>query len=134
VEKHKKEDQIRISLTHWSSGFGENGRNCMKDLYYWLQTVDQLAISVTIGTELLGFVLEEVEDSIGRVAVLEGLGEGICGKVYPCLLGIVGQSGIENGLKAGRHGMSGCWWAREGDSSCLLSVIPYQWRFTAEIE
>ena len=96
----------------------------MKDLYYWLQTVDQLAISVPKGAELLGFVLKEVEDSIGRVAVLEGLGEGTCGKVYPCLLGIVGQSGIENGLKAGRHGMSGWRWAREGDSSCRLSDYP----------
>jgi hypothetical protein len=32
----------------------------MKELYYWLQTVDQLAISVSIGTELLCFVLKEV--------------------------------------------------------------------------
>jgi hypothetical protein len=93
----------------------------MKDLYYWLQAVDQLAISVPIGTELLGFVLEEVEDSIGRVAVLEGLGEGICGKVYPCLLSIVGQSGIEDGLKAGGHGTSG--WQRVREGGVLVSLI-----------
>jgi hypothetical protein len=42
----------------------------MKDLYYWLQTVDQLAIYVSIGIELLGFVLKEVKDRIGRLAVL----------------------------------------------------------------
>ena len=53
-----KKDQIRIRVAHWS-GFGENGRNCMENLYYWLQTVDQLAISISIGTEMLGFVLEE---------------------------------------------------------------------------
>ena len=93
----------------------------MKDLYYWFQKVDQLAISVSKDTELVGFVLKEVEDGIGRVAVLEGLGEWIRGKVYTCLLGIVGQSGVENGLKAGRHGTSGRWWAGEGDS-CLISI------------
>jgi hypothetical protein len=43
--------------------------------------------------------LKEVDDGVGRLAALEGLGEGICGEVYLCLLSIFHQGGIENGLK-----------------------------------
>ena len=75
----------------------------MKDLYHWFETVDQLAISISIGAELLCFVLKEVQDGIGSLAVLEGFGEGICGEVYPCLIGVVRQGSIEDGLKAGRR-------------------------------
>lgn len=78
----------------------------MKDLYYWFQAVDEFAISISVGTELFCFVLKEVEDGIGRIAVLEGLREGMCGQICLCLFGIVRQSGIENRLKAGRHGAS----------------------------
>jgi hypothetical protein len=76
----------------------------MKDLYYWFKIVDQLAIFISIGVELLGFVLKEVENGICRMAVLDGLGEGICSEVYPCLFGIVRQGSFKNGLKAGREG------------------------------
>ncbi len=62
----------------------------MKHLYYRLKKVDQFAISIAICLELVCFVLKEVEDAIGGVASLEGLDEGICGKVYACLFGIVG--------------------------------------------
>jgi len=76
----------------------------MKNLYYGLKIVDQFAIAVTIGLELLCFVLKEVEDVVGSVAILEGLGGRVCGEVYACLFGVVGQRGIENGLKVGRGG------------------------------
>ena len=73
----------------------------MKDMYYWFKTVDKLAISIAICLELVCFVSEEIEDGIGGVAILEGLGGGMCSEVYACLFGIVGQGSIENGLKVG---------------------------------
>ena len=75
----------------------------MKDLHYWFKTVDQLAIPIAICLELLCFVSEEIKDDIGGVAILEGLGGGMCSEVYACLFGIVGQGSIENGLKLGRE-------------------------------
>ena len=82
----------------------ENARRCMKDLHNWLETVDQTAISVAILLELVCFVLKEIEDIIGRLAVLELLGKRVSGKVYPCLVEIISQGSIENGLKVGRGG------------------------------
>ena len=78
----------------------------MKDLYNWFKTIDQLSISIAIILELLCSVLKEVEDGIGRIAVLERLGGRMCCEVYFCLLGIVGQCGIKNGLEIG----GGCRW------------------------
>ena len=73
----------------------------MKDLYYGFKTVDQFSIPIAICLELLCFFSEEIKDSIGGVAILEGLGRGMFGEVYACLLSIVRQSNIENGLKVG---------------------------------
>ena len=61
----------------------------MKDLYYGFETVDQLAIPISICLELLCFVSEEIEDRIGGVAILEGLRRGMCSEVYAGLLSIV---------------------------------------------
>jgi hypothetical protein len=76
----------------------------MKHLYYGLKIVDQFAISIAVCLELLCFVLKEFEDVVGRVTILDGLGERTCGEVYACLFGVVGQRGLENGLKVGRGG------------------------------
>jgi hypothetical protein len=61
----------------------------VKHLYYWLKTVDQFAISITICLKLVCFVLKEVENAVSGVTNSEGLDEGICGKVYTCLFSIV---------------------------------------------
>ena len=76
----------------------------MKNSYDRFKAVDQFAIAVTICLELVCFVLEEVDNRVGRVAVLKYLGRGMSGEVYSCLFKIIGQSGIENGLEVGRRG------------------------------
>jgi hypothetical protein len=73
----------------------------MKDMHKWFETVDQLSISIAAILELFRFDLKEIEDVIGRLAALERLGEGAVGEVYPGLLEVVGQRGIENELKVG---------------------------------
>ena len=79
----------------------------MKDLYYWLETVDQLAISVAISLKLICFVFQEGENCVGGPGILESLCRGMYGEVYSCLFGIFGQGGIENRLKIGRGGHCG---------------------------
>ena len=74
----------------------------MEYLYKRLETVHEFAIPIAICLELVCFVLKDVEDRIGRVAVLDGLGGGMNGEVYGCLSGIIGQGGVEYGLKVGR--------------------------------
>ena len=76
----------------------------MKYLYNRLETVYQFAIPIAICLELICFALKDVEGRISRVAVLEGLGGGMSGEVYACLFGIIGQGGVEYGLKVGRGG------------------------------
>ena len=76
----------------------------MKYLYNRLETVHQFAIPIAICLELICFVLKDVEDRFGRVAILEGLGGGMSGEVYAGLFGIIGQGGVEYGLKFGRGG------------------------------
>lgn len=90
-----------IQWAHYDT-LAQNVRNCMKHLYYGLKIADQFVVSVAVCLELLCFVLKEFEDVVGRVTILEGLGERTCGKVNSCLFGIVGQRGIEDGLKIGR--------------------------------
>ena len=89
-------------MAHHRGSLAKNARDCMKDLYYRFKTVDQLPIPIAICLELVCFVSEEIKDGIGGVAILEGLGRGMCCKVYPCLFSIVGQGSIKNGLKVGR--------------------------------
>ena len=62
----------------------------MKDLYYGFKTVDQFAIPIAVCLELLRPVSEEIKDSIGGVAIFEGLCKGMCNEVYASLFGIVG--------------------------------------------
>ena len=91
-----------IRSAHHRGNLGKNARDCMKNLYYGFKTVDQLSIPIAICLELLCFVLEETKDGIGGIAILEGLGRGMCDEVYASLFGIVRQGSIENGLKVGR--------------------------------
>jgi hypothetical protein len=76
-------------------------------MYDWFETVYQTAISITIYAKLICSVEKEVENCVGRLTVLDGLGEWICCEVNPSLFSIVGQGGIENALKIGR-GHSTC--------------------------
>ena len=97
----RSDDLIRSA--HHRGSLSKNARDCMKYLYNGFKTVDQLSIPIAIRLELLCFVSEEIKDGIGGVAILEGLGRGMCGEVYACLLCIVGQGSIENILKVGRR-------------------------------
>jgi hypothetical protein len=74
----------------------------MKDLHNWFETVNQLAISITIVLELLRFVLKELKNSIGGLAVPEFFDKWILGQIYPGMLAIFSQGCTENGLKIGR--------------------------------
>lgn len=71
----------------------------MKDLHNWLETIDQLAIFVAMVLKLLCFVLEELEDSIGGLAVLEFFGKRVLGQVYPGMITIFSQGCVENEMK-----------------------------------
>lgn len=68
----------------------------MKDLDYWLKTVDQFTISIAISLKLFCFISKDVENCVGGAAILESLGGGMGGEVYSCLFGIFGQGRIEN--------------------------------------
>ena len=75
----------------------------MKDLHNWFEKVDQLVVSIAIIFELVCFVLKELDDSVGRLAVLELLGRRVFGKVYPSFVEVVSQGSIENKLKVVRR-------------------------------
>jgi hypothetical protein len=64
-----------MKRAYGASDTTENARRRMKDLHNWLETVDQVVISAAILLELICFVLKEIEDIIGRLAVLELLGK-----------------------------------------------------------
>ena len=94
----------------------------MKNLHNRSKEFDQLVISVSGVLELVYFILKELEDSIGRLAILEFLGKWILGQFYSSVLAIVGQGYVENDIKVGRgdhcrgHGTDGserkCWLQR----------------------
>jgi hypothetical protein len=68
----------------------------MKDLHNWFETIDQLAISIAIILEILCFVLKELEDSIGGLAVPKFFGKWILEQVYTRILSVFSQGRIEN--------------------------------------
>jgi hypothetical protein len=74
----------------------------MKDLHNWFKRVDQLMVSIATIFELVCFVLKKLEDSVGRLAVLEFLGRRVFGKVYPSFVEVVSQGSIENKFKVVR--------------------------------
>jgi len=85
-----------IRQTHHSGSLAQNGGDCMKDLHYRLETVDQFTIFILIGLKLFCFVSKDVENCVGGAAILESLDGGMRSEVYSCLFGIFGQGGIEN--------------------------------------
>ena len=95
-------------MTHEASDLAENGGKRMKSLNYRAKAADQVPIAFPIVFELACFVLKQVENRLGRVATLKFVGESIICDIYPCLLGIIGQS-IEKELKIRRgNGCCGC--------------------------
>ena len=76
----------------------------MEYLHNRLETVYQFAIPIAICVELVCFALKDVEDRFGRVTVLKGLCGWMSGEVYARLFGIIGQGGVEYGMKVGRGG------------------------------
>jgi len=75
----------------------------MNRRHYRIKTVDELAISLSILLELLRLISEQLKYVIGRIAGFELVGERVLGRIDPNLLGIVGQSSIENVLKRRRR-------------------------------
>jgi hypothetical protein len=105
VIRPEKDESIRRA--HQGGRLANNARDGMKHLYDRLETVYEFTIPITICLELICFALKDVEDGVGRVAVLEGFGRGMSGEVYTRLFGIIGQGSVEYGLKIGRgHGKS----------------------------
>jgi len=79
---------------HGSGSLAENCGNLMENLYDWFKVVDQFSVSVPVCVELVCSVLQEVENGVGVVAIPDGLGKGMRGKVYTRLRGIVRQRSI----------------------------------------
>ena len=68
---------------------------------YWTKAVDEGAIFVPIGFELVLSLSEYPNDVVRGIAVVEVFCRGMAGKVYSGLLEIVVQCRIQNGLKSG---------------------------------
>jgi hypothetical protein len=64
----------------------------MEELDNRAETVDQFAMFCPISPKAACSVLKQLKDSIGRVTILKRFGERIFCEVYPCLVGIIGQS------------------------------------------
>ena len=64
----------------------------MEELDYRAEALDQFAVPFPISLELVFSVLKQLKYSVGRVAILKLFGERLFCEVYPCLVGIVGQS------------------------------------------
>jgi len=60
----------------------------MNDLHNWVETVDQLAVSIAIIFEFLCFILKQLEDGSSG-ASQQSLSKGVFGKIYPGLLEVV---------------------------------------------
>lgn len=68
----------------------------MKSFDHGAKAGGQLAILVPMVFECPFPVLKELEDSVRSVAVLEVVGGGMFGEVYPGLLSVAIQCGVEN--------------------------------------
>jgi hypothetical protein len=84
----------------------------MEELDYGAKAVDQFAMLVTVSFERLCSVLKQLRDSIGRVTILELVGERVFCEIYPGLLSVVGQCfGDQLKVRRGRccqgHGARG---------------------------
>ena len=82
----------RLAGSHENKGLAKCARNRMQEPDYRAEAVDQFVMPFSISLELVSFVLKQLKDSIGGVTILKLVGERIFCEVYPCLVGIVGQS------------------------------------------
>jgi hypothetical protein len=96
----------------------------MKDLDNWIETGDQLAISIAIILELVCLVLKEFKGIIGRSAVLELLGKRVFDKIHASFVKVVSQGSIENALKVERghcRGHEEVWTTKDDEGRILAS-------------
>jgi len=89
-------------FTYEASCFAEKSGKRMNNLDYGANVVDYVAISVPVVFERRFSFRKYLEDIIGGAAVLELVCRRMFGEVYPGLLSITFQCGIEDGLKVGR--------------------------------
>ena len=87
--------------TYQASRLTKNPREGVNELYYWVNTLDELPIVVPIVFERFQVFLKEEEDSARGVTGLDLVGERIFLEIYASLFSIF-IDGIENGLEV-RH-------------------------------
>ena len=64
-------------MAHESSSRAKNARECVNEFYYRAEAIDELPILFPIIFELFRVLLKKEEDRIGRVTVLDLVGERI---------------------------------------------------------
>jgi hypothetical protein len=81
--------------------FSERPRECMKDLYCWVEPPGPVFISTLRLIEFLDLLLKHVENVARRAAFLELGSEWVVTQVLFCASFVRSQSIIENKLEAG---------------------------------
>ncbi len=124
---NKKNEAIR----HQANGLAKNTRKGMDDVHHRFKVVDQLAISLSIVFEFVHLFFEQLKNVIGRMAGLKSVSKRVLGRVYPGLLGIVGEGYIEDGLQFVEDiyclfGSGGTGWVRETPTAVLAQSSPEQ--------
>jgi hypothetical protein len=90
--------------TYEASHLADDTRNTVDELDYRTKAVDQLAILVPMLSERRFFFQEYLDDILGGMTILEPVGGRVFGKVYPGLLGVAVDCGIEDCLElSGGH-------------------------------
>ena len=79
----------------------ERRRECMEDLYSWIEPTGPLFISTLRLIELLDLVLKHVENVVRRIAVLKLGSEWVITKILLHMSFVRSQGIIENKLEVG---------------------------------
>jgi hypothetical protein len=79
--------------------FSERPRECMKDLYRWVEPPGPVFISTLRLIEFLDLLLKQIENMTGRAAFLELGSKWVITKILFCASFVRSQGIIENKLE-----------------------------------
>ena len=78
----------------------------MQHINDWSEPLKQFGISVPEFNKRPGLFFEYIKNRIGAVTTVDPVGKWVIAKIFPSLLGVLGQGSIEKSLEVG--GCGGC--------------------------
>ena len=99
--KYTSEAYIRSRVeTYQTDATGNSGRKCVEDVHGWAQPFGQSLIATARFVKFSNLILKDGKDGVGRVAIPQLRGKGMCDQVFFRLLLVGLDRSLKDSLEA----------------------------------